>query len=797
MLAEAVETIEGVTFEVTQTIGEGEVTVVEYTEAVLAEDGVTVTLTVAPVTATAEAQSVVYTVDGVEAAAFEVAADLALVEEAAVAAATAAVEKAEETLATEDIQAAKEAVVLVETPKVNANLNARITLVEKAVTDFLAAVKAQAVADNEIDLFTALNAKATPFDVVLLADAGVVKSNSAAYLATIKGSDSAEAATATIEALKAAIKAANDAAASTELNTLFGDVNTAVTALTNLLDTTLNNTLTEEQFTAIEKAIVDVQSAIDALPADAVDPTDAEVTKETLQEGLDNTVQAVNEYVEFVLPVVVANASPTQFDLFDTLNELGYTEVKSANITAYRTAIAGTEKAKAEIQEIIYTVNASALVANISLTEPTQAAIDAAQVAVDKLAEDNAEKAGLQATIDTAQTALDANIAAAADLALAQEKAATAKVAYEATGLDTTALEYTALVNEIAAPTDASTLTNVATDVETLVAAYQNAVEVAEAALVAYETAKGDVEEAVYTDLTTALAAELKVTTTIETATAALVAATELIVAQAKAAEAQKAYDETGLDTLVTEYTTLTDEITSNDDATALTDAAAAVEVLVTAYNAAVETAEAALAAYDVAFTASGADTKDASYEALEGELEKSTPVTADIEGATTALKAVTELLQLNNAINKADVDTLSAIVAAYGITDAKGYYTLSKVQRPEFIDYLIGENTDEEGVSIVTDVATFKAQVSEASTEVTAYLALISNVNTATDVTVLITSLEAANADYAALEDAILKLEIADAIFEEVKASQNATSAAYDTLSDIAAAIVAATPAE
>lgn len=71
-LAEAAKEVKASDFNVTQSINKGAATGVTVTKAVLAEDGVTVTLTVAPVEAKDVAQSVVYTVNKVAAEAFEV-----------------------------------------------------------------------------------------------------------------------------------------------------------------------------------------------------------------------------------------------------------------------------------------------------------------------------------------------------------------------------------------------------------------------------------------------------------------------------------------------------------------------------------------------------------------------------------------------------------------------------------------------------------------------------------------------------------------------------------------------------
>ncbi|WP_088009241.1 S-layer homology domain-containing protein [Indiicoccus explosivorum] len=405
--------------------------------------------------------------------------------------------------------------------------------------------------------------------------------------------------------IQAAIDAVNLAQLEAEIAVELAEARTAI-------DNVLAVDVTSPDFdlAAFNELVVAAEAAIADIPADYIPEGAEEALVVTLQAELDEEVEFVENYVNLVEPVVTAG---TQVELYNAL-VAGFDNVVEANIGAYDTeldAFVGLDTVE-EVQFVIDSVNAEATVSAFVVdAETTQAEL----VALVELVE-GIPNIAVDAEGNPVATQVEVDLLAAVDaLQLQFETLAEATVALE------------------------------------------EATEAAEAAQAVYAAAGGDVEAAVYTNVT----AELEALADVDLdSAAAITAATDAL-------------------------------LTDVDALTTATEALVALDVAIAEANAA-----------QAAYLAAGGVEGDQLYVDVTTAIESGDVATIDT--AVAALEAATAELELIADVNTAT--TGSELILPLVNLELETYNNLTAVQRAEVADLFLEAFADTEFAGI-TEIET------------------------------------------------------------------------------------------
>lgn len=490
----------------------------------------------------------------------EVVADAELV------AAVAAVEVAEASLLEADVAAALELVDALEASDEKILLNARLGDVQDEIDAIVAVVLE---ADAELELFRAL-------DVVPFVNVNADYINE--YLTEITAFVAADEDATTLADIQGVINDVNQAAVEAEIEAEIEAANTAVNAVVAVNPASADFTLD-----AFADLVVTAEEAIEALPANYTPEDAEEPLAVTLQAQVDAFEVYVENYVNFVEPVIEAD---TEVELFNEL-DTNFDNVVEANVGAYDIALGNFVDLDTveEVQFVIDVVNAQAAVDAFEVTvDTTQADIAALEATVELIADEEnaegelvatAEEQGLLEAVAFYQGVFDELAEVTAELNEAVAAAEAAQAAFVAAGGNVEADVYTDVEAALEAVTDLEsnvadleltseievaigTITDATValnaDIDALegettdLIALAEAIEAAEVALAAFVAAGGEETAGEYIAVTDAV--ELEVTADIVTATEALEAVTAELVF---VAEVNAATTATGLQPLLVE----------------------------------------------------------------------------------------------------------------------------------------------------------------------------------------------------------------------------------------------------
>ena len=408
-----------------------------------------------------------------------------IVDQTTTPAATAAVVKAETSLLEADYAAAVKVVAALPASDAKTLLEARLAALEDLLADLLEAINET---DGELDLYNALNDAKIKNVVADYAD---------------EYSDALDADGTVFETL---------AEVQEYINTInAGLAVEAFNALVDGTDVTSSNFDLEDFY----KEVADVEKAINAVDANEEGSKRGTFLAQELEKALDELVEYVENYVDYVAAVVDAD---TEVELYNAL-KAGFKNVVADNVDEYEDYLeANTVDTIEDVQFAVDYVNADEAINDFDAVDAdtTQKEIDALTNLVKRIADQDADSVeDLYDDIEAIQAAFDALVDAEAKYAATVAKAEDALVDYVEAGGSVNDDVYFDLDEAIADEAPIGELTDLLADIEAAteeLVAYDEAVEAAEAALDAYVAADGDVEADAYVNLGEAIEAEAELT---------------------------------------------------------------------------------------------------------------------------------------------------------------------------------------------------------------------------------------------------------------------------------------------
>ncbi|WP_406944957.1 S-layer homology domain-containing protein [Halobacillus sp. SY10] len=599
-------------------------------------------------------------------------------EAAAIAEATEAVEAAEESLLEEDLADAQELVDELSDSDAKVLLNARLVNVQDQLDSIIEAVND---AEGELETFRALDVK--PFENV---NEDYIDEYVAKITEVTTDEDNNFVPFESIADIQEVIDTVNKEILDTELEGDLTAAENAVMAVEAVEASVKDGSLKVENFDAEDftKLVETAQTAIDELPADyKVDEEADETEVERLQDSLDEAVEVVENYVNVVDPVLTAE---TQVELFNLLTA-DFENVDEDNISDYQAALEGS-----------VTVNGNSYDIDTVTLEDVQYAVDFV----------NAQNAVEGFTVDAETTQADID-ALKALVPMTGEK--------DDDGNATATDAEKVLLEEVKAIQDDFNALVEAT--EALAEAVNEATEAQEA----YLAAGGDVDDADYKAVVTALESaedvDVDSTSDITAATESLNTATATLEASTKA----------------------------------MVDLAEAVAK-----------AEAAQEAY----LAAGGEEDDQDYQDVVTALDAETQVEADIETATKALEAATAELVLVNDVN--DAETAEELETALVNLGNDTYNNLTSVQRLEVAEWFLATVADQDPAYADSTVISSDLSDAISNTSENGYLDLLEDVNEATSISITATdaALEALEIEEYEALTAAEQLEVAENVLND-----------------------------